>query len=247
MNHNFISSQLAPEKCATCKRVEIDHTADATCEACGSIELCDVLNGILMCVACYRKELLIRAIPKSIEAISSELDKEGISSGLQTLRIKRDIFNSNIESIEQLRQSIHNDDTIVNKHYEFASRLKERYLHLKDIAFELSEKISLISSEQRAIQISLNQLANKLHAEEREQLKLRDITYTVASPKEIQERIKPIKQPTKRALDKVELKKYASELGVSEFILQTLVVSKGCSVEEAANLLRRTIAEGKSE
>ena len=108
----------------------------------------------------------------------------------------------------------------------------------------MNQKIVEAGNEQKAIQVYLNQLANTLRVEEREKIKLTDINYKPTATKITTP--KPVKTSAKK-IDKVELRKYAAELGVSEFTLQMVVVSKNLTVEAAANILRRSINESKSE
>ena len=106
----------------------------------------------------------------------------------------------------------------------------------------MNEKLVDLNNQQKAIQVYLNNLANKLRAEEREKLKLADINY---KPNVVKPVVKTVK--TKSKLDKVELRKYAAELGVDEFTLQMLVVAKGLTIEKAAALLRSTMKQAISE
>lgn len=161
-----------------------------------------------------------------------------------TVQVRTDLFNAATVAITELKASIDADASIENKPYALAEQLMARFSHFKQVVFELNQKIVEAGNQQKAIQIYLNQLANTLRAEEREKLRINDINYKpgpvkVAAPK-------PIKTTAKK-LDKVELRKYAAELGVSEFTLQMIVVQKGLSVAEAAKVIRHSINAAKSE
>lgn len=161
-----------------------------------------------------------------------------------SINVRTDLFNAATVSIVELKTTIDNDATITNKPYTLAQELMTRFTHFKNVVFELNQKIVDAGNQQKAIQIYLNQLANSLRADERERLKISDINYKPSAPKSIS--IKATKLAPKK-LDKVELRKYAAELNVSEFTLQMIVVQKGISVEEAARMLRHSINAAKSE
>lgn len=204
-------------------------------------------NRMWFCDECYEKEIqsqvdnfrekqrLDGIMPTSID-VSRQIDS--------TIQVRTDLFNAATISINQLKSIIDMDTSITNKPYALASELMVRFTTYKNAVFELNQKIVEAGNQQKAIQVYLNQLANSLRAEEREKLKIADINYKPTAPKSVT--VKPIKTATKK-LDKVELRKYAAELGVSEFTLQMVVVSKGLTVEDAANILRRSIKESQSE
>jgi len=161
-----------------------------------------------------------------------------------SINVRTDLFNAATTSIVELKKTIDDDNSIVNKPYTLAQELMTRFTHFKNVVFELNQKIVDAGNQQKAIQIYLNQLANSLRADEREKLKISDINYKPSAPKSIT--VKAIKTTSKK-LDKVELRKYAAELNVSEFTLQMIVVQKGITVEAAATMLRHSINAAKSE
>jgi DNA integrity scanning protein DisA with diadenylate cyclase activity len=118
----------------------------------------------------------------------------------------------------------------------------KRFTHFKSVVFELNQQIVEAGNKQKAIQVYLNQLSNSLRQDEREKLRIADISYKPTSIKSVTPKsIKTV--TTSKKIDKVELRKYAAELGVSEFTLQMIVVQKGISVATAANLIRNSIKE----
>lgn len=161
-----------------------------------------------------------------------------------TIQVRTDLFNAATVAINELKASIDADASITNKPFALAETLMQRFSHFKQVVFELNQQIVEAGNQQKAIQIYLNQLANTLRAEEREKLKINDINYK-PGPTKI-EKPKAVKVAAKK-FDKVELRKYAAELGISEFTLQQIVVAKGISVEEAAKVLRHSINAAKSE
>jgi hypothetical protein len=161
-----------------------------------------------------------------------------------SINVRTDLFNAATVSIVELKATIDADESLTNKPFALATELMTRFAHFKNVVFELNQKIVEAGNQQKAIQIYLNQLANSLRADEREKLKIADINYKPSAPKSIT--VKAIKTTAKK-LDKVELRKYAAELNISEFTLQMIVVSKGITVEAAARMLRHSINAAKSE
>ncbi len=251
VNHSFIPSIGNGTICAKCHKDAISHTNEAVCECCpniGPVEL--VFGGILMCKSCYKKELSLQNENRKPENQAARINQ--MNASLQkardidnSIQISSDIFNAKTVAILDLKKLIDDNETITNKPYALASELTERFTHLKNIIFEANKSVIDATNEQKAIQVYLNNLANQLRVEEREKLKIADINYKppVVKPSTP----KHIKTSSAKKLDKAELRKYAMELGVNEFTLQMLVVSKGITVEQAANMLRKSINEAKSE
>lgn len=167
----------------------------------------------------------------------------------QSINYRTDLFNAETVSIESLRLAIESDNTIENKHFELARIIKERHEHFQSVIFAKQDEIMEASNRQKAIQIYLNNLANKLRSEEREKLKLSDITYQVKPVGPV--KTPSIKKPSKK-FDSASIKLWAAnltkELGkpIPEFMLQTIAVSNNCDAEAAANILRRNIKESLS-
>lgn len=255
--HAFHSSALDSTLCSVCKRLELDHGITASCEACPYIGQCEIYSSepnqsLLLCPDCIKKEEEIRTSPEKQQervnkvntVIQQALD---IDSSIQ---VRTDLFNANTVAIINLKAEIDNDATIENKNYRLAEILTERFNHHKAMIFEQQEDIVKRGNDQKAIQSYLNTLANQLRAEEREKLKISDISYQPT-------KVKPVKvtapKTAKPKLDKAELRNQAAKLSVElgqpipEYMLQMLVVSKGVTVEVAADLLRRSIKEARSE
>lgn len=224
------------------------------CEVCDKVETKISLHygNMWFCDECWEKEEKVSAEhmkPENqqarVNAMNAALEESRkVDSSIQ---VRTDLFNAATVAIINLKAEIDNNPTIENKPFALAEELKNRFEHFKTVIFEMNEKIIEAGNEQKAIQVYLNQLANQLRAEEREKLKIADMSYQPA-------RVKPAKPVSikttgtkKTKLDKNELRKYAAELGVAEFTLQMLVVSKGITVEQAANMLRKSINEAKSE
>lgn len=150
-----------------------------------------------------------------------------------SVQLKTDLFNAETQSIIELKKLIDSDDSIQNKPYQLGVQLKERFNHYKEVIFELNEKITEHGNRQKAIQVYLNQLANSLRAEEREKLRIQDINYKPEPPK----KPRPIRK-TAPKMNKAELKKWAADIGVTEYVLQATAIARNCSIPEAANILK---------
>jgi hypothetical protein len=91
-----------------------------------------------------------------------------------------EFFNNKMISIKELENKINNDDAVTNKKYFLAEQLKFRYLSLRKTLLEVTEIQLQAKSEQAAIQVSLNQLAARLTAEERAKLKIEHPDYVAS-------------------------------------------------------------------
>lgn len=250
MNHSFVRPYDGSDKCSKCKFPEIAHGNLAVCECCPNIGPVDIHYGnILMCDACWKKEQSLQkeiAKPenqqKRIDAMYAAMDASRLVDSKVTVRT--DLFNSATESIVDLKKLIDENPDITNKAYALAEALTERFNTFKKAIFDYNEKLIEATNNQKAIQVYLNNLADKLRAEEREKLKLSDINY---NPSVVKTKKESAPKVRKSKIDKAEIKKYAAELGVSDFTLQMVCVAQGISPEQAANKLRKSINELKSE
>lgn len=253
MDHSFAPSIGNPALCNKCHRGEIAHGDNAECESCPNKGKMELFADMLLCNDCLQKELDAfnehQSEEKQQERVNTYNELVGKSREIDAaVQIRSDIFNAHTVAIINLKAEIDNNPEIENKNFYLASELDTRYKHLKDVIFGHNQAILDATNEQKSIQTYLNNLANQLRAEEREKLKLSDISYKPATIKPLKpKQIKTVK------LDKVMLRKYAHELTlelgqpVPEYMLQILVTSRGLSVEDAANVLRKSINEGKSE
>lgn len=165
----------------------------------------------------------------------------------QKVEVRADLFNAATKSIIELKAAIEADSSITNKPYALAEALKARFEHHKTVVFDLNQKLVEAGNQQKAIQIYLNTLANTLRAEEREKLKISDISYKPAPPKAIKVAKSPGTTTTKKKIDKKEVREAAARLGVSEFMVQMIVVQKGITVAEAETLLKASIAAAQAK
>lgn len=235
------------------------------CEICDLMALCYLHNNIWMCNTCWIKEQRAKIEAHNASQITPivansnpihAIDPINVNSVLKEastidsqIQVKTDIFNAKTAAIKDIKDAIDADEAITNKPYALAEFLKNRYTHLKTVIFEQNQIIIDAGNEQKAIQVYLNELANKLRAEEREKLKIADINYQpsaakISKPKAIKN-ITTTTTAKKTKFDKVELRKAALALGVSEFTLQMVAVQKGCTISEAVDSIKASIAAAK--
>ena len=236
-----IAQLVKKGECEVCDKVDVNITCHYGnmwfCDECWAAE-----SVAAQTLTTEQKDVRVNAYQSSPEA--KVIDASRLTDN--TVQVRTDLFNAATTAIIDLKKSIDENPEVVNKPYALAEVLTERFNHFKQVAFDAQQQVIEAGNHQKAIQVYLNQLANSLRVEEREKLKIADINYKpVSKPAVKKVSTSQTKKSTK--LDKVELRKYAAELGISEFTLQTVVVSRGITVEAAANMLRRSINESKSE
>lgn len=161
------------------------------------------------------------------------------------IQVRTDVFNAQTVSIQELKSAIDSDPAITNKPYQLALELKSRYQKFRDAIFEMNQKIVEATTNQRAIQTYLNQLANTLRAEEREKLKIQDINYN-PRPVKMPVNAKTIKLSKKR-LDTKQLRTYASELGIPEYTLRMVAIQKNLDAKGVYELFKANLNAAKEK
>jgi len=233
-----VEIHLATKMCATCKEKEEslqkdneDKADDRVSNATTDTMLVNVVgHSSIDCVLTKEKDLDATGLDKFIKENQLQVDT--------TVQVREDIFNAKTTSIVQMKEEIEADDTIERKHFALAIRLTEMRNHLRKVLFGVNEAYNKtkesINSEIRSQQQYLNDLANKLRTDEREAIKLRDVTYKPLPPK-------ATKTPkvVKKKFDKKELKKYSDLLGGNmEYTLQMLCVANNMQPDKAYEMLK---------
>src|SRR5262245_7414178 len=251
MNHTYVASIDGTDKCGRCKFPSIAHGSEATCECCPNVGPVEIRYGImLMCDSCWSKEQSLKTEMMKhenqqarVDALNKAMDASRALDA--SITVRSDLFNAETVSIVELRKIIDENPTVTNKLFTLAEELTTRFQQYKKVIFDSNQAILDATNRQKAIQVYLNTFSNQLRAEEREKLKIQDINYQPSKVKPV----KPASIKTRKSgkLDKAELRKYAQELGVAEFTIQMLCVAQGITPEAAANKLRKSIKEAKSE
>lgn len=218
------------------------------CECCDykGTDVKKVYGNMLMCPACLKKEEELEKQTEEtaqdrVDAMNDVLKRQREID--TSINISTDLFNARTVAIVEMKAAIDQDNTIENKEFELASRLKERFTHLKQVVFDIDKQRLEATTEQRSIQQYLNELANRLRTEEREQLRLSDISYQPKPPKVVSDKPRKKRGPKKPTFDKAELKRVAGEMGIPEFTLQMTCVSKNCTPTEAADFIKELQAK----
>lgn len=241
MNHPFEPSVTDPQICAKCKHKFIDHTDRATCDNCGcSGEMNLTSNGDLLCPECDFKDLKPRTTEElnnralEVRRRFNEIDSQ--------IKISTDIFNAKTVAIHELKKVIDDDPTIPaeQKYFTLAKHIESRFNNLTEIIFSQRQIILEAENEQRAIQTYYNEHAKKLRAEEREQIRLKDVTY---KPLEVKP-VKTPKAPTTKKVDINAVKEACVKAGMPEamIVIMTLCTAKKCTPEEAIEIFKATKA-----
>lgn len=246
MNHPFVASTDGSDRCARCKYPHVAHTDKATCDCCPNIGVVDIRYGnMLMCAECWSKEQQLHNEKTVVESVQKVLNTARASDN--TIEVLSDLFNAETVSIVDIKKAITENPEITNKPYALGEYLTTRFKHFQETIFSKQQEITELANRQRAIQVYLNNLANELRAEEREKLKIADINYRPGTVKPIKPKVIGVSgnKTGKTKIDKVALKKAATELGISEFMIQQIVISKGVTVEKAAEIIKASIAAAK--
>ena len=237
-----LQQQSKKGECEVCDKKDVTITCHYGnmwfCDECWATEEASQAS-----ITAEQKQVRVEKFNESVE--SKVIDASRVIDN--SIQVRTDLFNAATTAIVDLKKAIDENPEIANKPYALAEELTTRFNHFKQVVFDAQQQIMEAGNHQKAIQVYLNQLANSLRAEEREKLKIADINYKPATVKPTVKRVSTSQTKKSTKLDKAELRKFAAELGVSEFTLQMVVVSKGITVEAAANILRRSIAETKSE
>lgn len=197
-----------------------------TCECCpNEVKLGDIkiFNKMKMCNSCYQQELSLTVKNyESSEHMSAANQESRVMESRKldsNIQIRADIFNAQTVSIIELKALIDADDSVPEdkKNFRLAEELTHRHNHFKKVIFDLNEEMVNKSNAQRAIQTYLNDMQNKLRTDERESLRLKDVTYKPAA----------IKLPTKESKPKI-VKKY-DKVGIRDaaITLNTYLVANG--------------------
>lgn len=206
--------------------IQIRDTDKQQCEACPNTGNNMKLFGtIVMCPTCLEKEQLLQK-----ESKAKELER--IAETRKPLNSHAEYFNAQTQSIIERRRVIESNPEIKDKNWTEANELlvwlKESQTNLFNLRKREQEEIDT----QNAIQVRLNTLANQLRAEQREQLKLKDLNY---KPIEVKKPTAPkVTKPAK--FDRVALATASKMYNIPEAVLQVICVQKKVDVDTAVKI-----------
>lgn len=245
MNHAFVKPAGSEDKCVKCRFPEISHGDKAVCETCPNVGPVEIRFGnMLMCEECWRKEQKTHAeniTPEKQQERVDLINQRVAKNNTQVIEMRTDLFNQATEAIVVVKNRIEVDNTIENKKYALAEYLKNHHSQLQSKIFDAQKQIDEMATEQRAVQVYLNNMANQLRKEEREKLKIADINY---KPVEVKS-VKPREIKTKKVPQK-DIKAAALKHQLPEFIL-TQMVLQGSSLDEAVAKVQKAISTAKAK
>lgn len=206
------------------------------CECCPSKDInLTIVMGMWMCPVCAEKEKQLQIDNNAPDKIQARLNESIIQSRKidNSIVLSTDIFNAKTVAIIELKSIIDSDENITNKQYALAEELTRRYKHFEKVIFDARTSINEAGNEQRAIQTYLNTLANSLRVEEREKLKLQDLSYQPLTPKSVKSP-KGDRKPRTSKVDIDKLRNLSAQYNVPMDAIQMLVLRKGMTLEDAA-------------
>lgn len=262
MNHPFVASLTNPNSCASCKKDMLSHTNEAICECCTNIGVVELYYGnLLMCAACKKRDDDATAL--SNDPVVQQTRVDTANGILETIRaesvvtkaiaidnaitVRTELFNAETLAIEEVRKSILEDVLIVNKPLALAEFVKNRIENYQRVIFEMNEQVQIEYNKQIATQTYLNNLANQLRKEEREKLKISDISYNPNPPKLAKEKLPTVSKPKKVKLDKALVAKIARELGIGSFMVETICTARGVTPEMAKLIIQESLDSAKGK
>lgn len=201
--------------------------------------------GMWMCPTCYRKEHELQEQSKieadmrvaTSRATSDELIKNARAVDA-SIQLVPDIHNAYTVQIMELHKAINEDPTIPadSKNSAMAQLLLERYTHVGKIMFDARQVLADGGQQQRAMQTYMNDLANKLRADERAKFQLVDISYNVEQEvKKAKKAAKTSAKLPKKTPSMTECKAAAEKFGVPvELVRMRTTRVHGETAEQAA-------------
>ena len=207
-------------------------TNQKTCEICEEEKVLIRYSAMMMCAQCMQKEIQLE---KDNEAKADErvadMHKqddirlaETLSNQLKidtSIEVDTDLFNAETVSIVDMKAAIEADDSIENKTLELFTRLKARHDRFQERIFARNKANTAEASAQRTIQQYFNEFAGKLREDEREKLKLADLSYQPKAPP----KPKKAKTPKKKKYDREELATVAEQTGVAASTIQAMCIA----------------------
>lgn len=209
------------------------------CEICEEEKPLIRYSAMMVCAQCMQKEIQAQ---KEIEATADERVakmnqdmRERLEDTLArqievdtSIEVDTDLFNAETVSIVDMKAAIDADDSIENKTLELFTRLKARHDRFQERIFARNKANTAEATAQRSIQQYFNEFAGKLRDEEREKLRLQDLTYKPKpAPKP-----KKAKTPKKKKYDREVLARIAEQTGIAASTVQAMCIALNKNPED---------------
>jgi hypothetical protein len=231
------------------------------CAICKESRILTPFMGMRVCVDCKEKEIKLQKesdeeaesrvaeVNQRMQDEISEIKKLSLENAKEidnSIEVLEQIWNAETTPLVQVKSIIDNDENIEKKHLALATFISERITQFKEAIFTIDEKKVELANKMRRDQVYLQELAPKLTAEQREKLRVADLSYTPATPKKKKvvkkgERRGP-KRFTKKQLDAV-----AKEFGYDPYMIKTLALQKGVDLVEAALMIKKKFESALKE
>jgi hypothetical protein len=191
------------------------------CEVCGTLDVeCAVYyGGISQCDSCIEAE---RALLATSGANRTVVQSQKIDS---TVELASDVYNLETVACVEIQAAIQNDEGIKNKHYMVADTIKTRIELFDKAIFAKKQELDELNSRRRAAHTFIKESAfvNQLRNEEREKLRLEDISYTPQSP--TKPTIKAASAPSSKQIKAAEIREMAVKHNVPEDMRAAFIMS----------------------
>ena len=198
-----------------------------------------------MCAKCIALEMEAVKAHQSVEKQEERLNEHKQSESIRLLEASKqidqsialdiDIFNAKTTALVEICNTIDADESVVNKPLAKAEYAHSRITHLQKVIFDLKHQIDEAYNEQRAAQVYLNKVANELRAEERERLKVEDISYQPTVRKQPKPKAAgtktAVKTSAKQMVEQANL--WAAKIGMPGTVIHMRMLQKNMNAEEA--------------
>lgn len=211
----------------------------SVCDCCPSGANLRIAFGMTMCKECHEKELRLQEENKKQASARVVLANNLLETSRKidaSIELREDLYNAQTVSNIDLKNAIESDPSIENKQFAYAVALKERFEHFTKVIFDARKTLTEANNKQRAIQTELNELANKLRHDEREKLKLADLSYTPNTPA-----VKPPKTGKPKTSNAKLIREMAAKYGVPSHVIQLMVTARNMDPEKAAIEAKRQL------
>lgn len=219
------------------------NTKRGTCEVCDTenVDLYSMYGNILMCANCKAQDEAVTARQANVIDMIESSNKIDAS-----IQLKSDLFNASTIAAVELRAAIEQNEEVpaAQKDYVYAQECLKRFKHLQQVIFDERKALLEKENEMRMWQGNVQTAAGKLREELKAQFKEVDVTYqpTPVTVKKV--KAAATSKPSKKAFDKNALAEAAKKYDVPQLGIQSMVVSRNMSYEDAGRELAKIM--GKS-
>lgn len=194
-------------------------------------------GNIWMCEVCRDEEERLTKRNAESRAVIEEARKLDA-----TIELKQDVFNAGTIPIMELQAAIEQNTEIPadKKLYALVAEMSLRIDKLTEVIFVDEAALKVKRDERAAWIVNIQNFQAKLRTEEREKFKQYDVNYKPQTPKSIKP--KAVKAPSK-TFNKAALYDAAKKYDVPALQVQSIIVSRGMSADDAAKYLAELLGK----